>query len=98
MKKYILIILILLSPLPVFLQADNLTSPFNSIVPRPAQITPGSGSFIFSAKTTFAVENQEQATIAHNFIEQGGASPFRDRFFFKNWSVSVKGYAGTDTY
>ena len=69
MKKYILIILILLSPLPVFLQADNLTSPFNSIVPRPAQITPGSGSFIFSAKTTFAVENQEQATIAHNFID-----------------------------
>ena len=26
-------------------------------------------SFIFSAKTTFAVENQEQATIAHNFID-----------------------------
>ncbi len=69
MKRYILIILILLSPLTVFLQADNLTSPLISIVPRPTQIVPGSGNFTFSAKTAFAVENQEQAVIARNFID-----------------------------
>ena len=69
MKRYILIILILLSPLTVFLQADNLTSPLISIVPRPTQIVPGSGNFTFSAKTAFAVENQEQAAIARNFID-----------------------------
>ncbi len=100
MKRYILIILILLSPLTVFLQADNLTSPLISIVPRPTQIVPGSGSFTFSAKTTFAVENQEQAVIARNFIDlftrAAGITPalnvgmqrrtnsFCDRFFFKN--------------
>ena len=69
MKRYILIILILLSPLIAFLQADNLTSPLISIVPRPTQIVPGSGNFTFSAKTAFAVENQEQAAIARNFID-----------------------------
>ena len=69
MKRYILIILILLSPLTVFLQADNLTSPLISIVPRPTQIVPGSGNFTFSAKTAFAVENQGQAAIARNFID-----------------------------
>ena len=69
MKRYILIILILLSPLTVFLQADNLTSPLISIVPRPTQIVPGRGNFTFSAQTVFAVENQEQAVIARNFID-----------------------------
>ena len=69
MKKYILIILILFSPLTVFVQADNLTSPLNSIVPRPVQIVPGSGNFIFSAKTLFVVENEEQAAIVCNFID-----------------------------
>ena len=69
MKKYILIILILLSPLTVFLQADNLTSPLISIVPRPTQIVPGRGNFTFSAQTVFAVESQEQAVIARNFID-----------------------------
>ena len=69
MKKYILIILVLLSPLTAFLQADNLTSPLISIVPRPTHLVPGSGNFTFSAKTAFAVENQEQAAIARNFIK-----------------------------
>ena len=69
MKRYILIILILLSPLTVFLQADNLTSPLISIVPRPTQIVPGRGNFTFSAQTVFAVESQEQAVIARNFID-----------------------------
>ena len=69
MKRYILIILILLSPLTAFLQADNLTSPLISIVPRPTQIVPGRGNFTFSAQTVFAVESQEQAVIARNFID-----------------------------
>lgn len=69
MKRYILIILILLSPLTALLQADNLTSPLISIVPRPTQIVPGSGNFTFSARTVFAVENQEQAVIVRNFID-----------------------------
>ena len=42
------------------IQADNLTQPF-SLVPCPADVVPGTGSFQFSAKTTFAVENEEQA-------------------------------------
>ena len=69
MKKYILISLILLSSPAAFLQADNLTSPLISIVPRPVRVVPGSGSFVFSAKTAFAVENQEQAVIARNLID-----------------------------
>ena len=69
MKRYILIILILLSPLTALLQADNLTSPLISIVPRPTHIVPGSGNFTFSARTVFAVENQEQAVIVRNFID-----------------------------
>ena len=97
-ERYILIILILLSPLTVFLQADNLTSPLISIVPRPTQIVPGSGNFTFSAKTAFAVENQEQAAITRNFIDlftraaeitpalnvgsKRRTNSFRDGFFF----------------
>lgn len=42
------------------IQADNLTHPI-SLVPCPAVITPGTGNFYFSAKTTFAVESEEQA-------------------------------------
>lgn len=41
-------------------QADNLTQPF-SLVPCPANMVPGTGNFHFSAKTTFAVENEAQA-------------------------------------
>lgn len=50
------------------LQADNLTSPLISIVPRPTQIVPGRGNFTFSAQTVFAVESQEQAVIARNLL------------------------------
>ena len=42
------------------IQADNLTPPI-SLVPCPAGIVPGTGNFHFSAKTIFAVENEEQA-------------------------------------
>lgn len=44
----------------VNIQADNLTQPV-SLVPCPVSIVPGTGNFHFSAKTTFAVENEEQA-------------------------------------
>lgn len=43
------------------IQADNLTQPV-SLVPCPVSIVPGTGNFHFSAKTTFAVENEAQAT------------------------------------
>lgn len=49
-------------------QADNLTQPF-SLVPCPAEMVPGTGSFHFSAKTTFAVENEEQAAEARQFAD-----------------------------
>lgn len=42
------------------MQADNLPQTL-SLVPCPASIVPGVGNFQFSAKTTFAVENEEQA-------------------------------------
>ena len=42
------------------IQADNLTQPV-SLVPCPVSIVPGTGNFHFSAKTTFAVENEAQA-------------------------------------
>ena len=38
------------------------------LVPRPAQIVPGSGNYLFSGKTVFAVENEEQAEVARSFI------------------------------
>ena len=38
------------------------------LVPRPAQMVPGSGNYLFSGKTVFAVENEEQAEVARGFI------------------------------
>lgn len=67
MMKYILIIFLLLSPLAT-LHADNLTPPV-SIVPRPVQVVPGSGTFLFSARTEFAVENREQEKVAQGFAD-----------------------------
>ncbi|MDO4164529.1 MAG: family 20 glycosylhydrolase [Bacteroides sp.] len=49
------------------LQADNLTQ--SLLVPYPAQIVPGTGTFRFSSKTTFAVENEEQAAVVRPFID-----------------------------
>ena len=48
------------------IRADNLTQPF-SLVPCPAGIVPGTGNFRFSAGTTFAVENEEQAAEVRQF-------------------------------
>lgn len=50
------------------IQADNLTQPV-SLVPCPGSIVPGTGNFHFSAKTTFAVENEEQAVEVRRFTE-----------------------------
>ena len=55
---YALVCLLLLAVTGI--QADNLTSPI-SLVPCPVSIVPGTGNFHFSAKTTFAVENEAQA-------------------------------------
>lgn len=48
------------------IHADNLTPPV-SLVPCPAAIVPGTGNFCFTAKTTFAVQNEEQAQEARRF-------------------------------
>ena len=78
MTKNILIIFMLLLPL-VDMHADDLTLPPVSIVPSPVQIVPGNGSFTFSDRTVFAVENQEQAAVTRNFIglftESSGITP-----------------------
>ena len=47
---------------------NNLIQPI-SIVPCPANIIPGTGNFQFSSKTTFAVENEEQAEVVRLFNE-----------------------------
>lgn len=67
MMKYLLIALMWLSSLAA-LHADNLTPPV-SIVPRPAQVVPGSGTFLFTAQTEFAVENGEQENVAKGFAD-----------------------------
>lgn len=41
--------------------AENLTQP--QLLPYPAKITAGKGAFSFTAATTFAVENDEQAAV-----------------------------------
>lgn len=39
-----------------------------SMVPRPAQMTPGSGNHLFSDETVFVVENEQQAEVARGLI------------------------------
>lgn len=63
---YILVCFLLLAVANI--QADNLTQPV-SLVPCPGSIVPGTGNFHFSAKTTFAVENEEQAVEVRRFTE-----------------------------
>lgn len=68
MKKYICILLIgLLSPMLAVYADTNLTQTI-PLVPRPAHVVPGSGNYLFSAKTVFAVENKEQAEVANELI------------------------------
>lgn len=58
--RYIYTLVCFLLLTVVHIQADNLTPPV-SLVPCPAALVPGEGNFRFSARTTFAVENEEQA-------------------------------------
>lgn len=76
--KYIYIVLLCLFLAVTNIQADNLTQPF-SLVPCPVSLVPGTGNFHFSAKTSFAVENEGQAEQVHQFTElltrAGGFTP-----------------------
>ncbi|WP_044265153.1 glycoside hydrolase family 20 protein [Bacteroides timonensis] len=64
--KYIYTVLLCLFLAVTNIQADNLTQPF-SLVPCPVSLVPGTGNFHFSAKTSFAVENEEQAEQVRQF-------------------------------
>lgn len=64
MTRTILILLIgFLSSMVAGCSDTNLTHDI-PLVPRPAQMVPGSGNYLFSGKTVFAVENEEQAEVA----------------------------------
>lgn len=68
MIKYIFILLtgFLVS---IVTGCDNINLTHNiSMVPRPAQMMPGSGNHLFSDQTVFAVENEEQAKVARSLI------------------------------
>lgn len=67
-RKYIYILLAgFLLPIVTGCSDTNLTRNI-PLVPRPAEMTPGSGDYLFSDKTVFVVENEEQAKVANNFI------------------------------
>ena len=76
--KYIYTVLLCLFLAVTNIQADNLTQPF-SLVPCPVSLVPGTGNFHFSAKTSFAVENEGQAEHVRQFTElltrAGGFTP-----------------------
>ena len=76
--KYIYTVLLCLFLAVTNIQADNLTQPF-SLVPCPVSLVPGRGNFHFSAKTSFAVENEGQAEQVRQFTElltrAGGFTP-----------------------
>ena len=63
MIKYIFILLIgFLLPITTGCTDTNLTHDI-PLVPRPAHLMPGSGNYLFSDKTVFVVENEEQAVL-----------------------------------
>lgn len=76
--KYIYTVLLCLFLAVTNIQADNLTQPF-SLVPCPVSLVPGTGNFHFSAKTSFAVENEGQAEQVRQFTglltHAGGFTP-----------------------
>ena len=73
MIKYIFILLTgFLASIVTGCDNTNLTRSI-SMVPRPAQMMPGSGNHLFSDQTVVAVENEEQAEIAREMC-------IRDRF------------------
>lgn len=68
MIKYIFILLTgFLASIVTGCNNTNLTHCI-SMVPRPAQMMPGSGNHLFSDQTVFAVENEEQAKVARSLI------------------------------
>ncbi len=68
MIKYIFILLTGLLT-SIVAGCDNTNSTHSiSMVPRPVQTVPGSGSHLFSDQTVFAVENEEQAEVAGSLI------------------------------
>ena len=63
MIKYIFILLIgFLLPVTTGCTDTNLTHDI-PLVPRPAHLVPGSGNYLFSDKTVFVVENEEQPVL-----------------------------------
>ena len=66
LMKYIYTVLLCLFLAVTNIQADNLAQPF-SLVPCPVSLVPGTGNFHFSAKTSFAVENEGQAEQVRQF-------------------------------
>ena len=70
MTRTILILLIgFLSSIVAGCSDTNLTHDI-PLVPRPAHLVPGSGNYLFSDKTVFVVENEEQATVAASLISR----------------------------
>ena len=68
MIKYIFILLTgFLASIVTGCDNTNLTRSI-SMVPRPAQMMPGSGNHLFSDQTVFVVENEEQAEVARSLI------------------------------
>ena len=68
MIKYIFILLTgFLVSIVTGCDNTNLTHSI-SMVPRPAQMMPGSGNHLFSDQTVFVVENEEQAEVARSLI------------------------------
>lgn len=68
MIKYIYMLLVgLIIPIVIGCENTNLTHSI-SIVPRPAQMMPGSGNYFFSDKTVFVVENEEQVEAVNGLI------------------------------
>ncbi|WP_329905556.1 beta-N-acetylhexosaminidase [Porphyromonas pogonae] len=69
MTRYIFILwVIILSPIAFGCGTCKPVSNI-SLVPRPMQVVPGDGNFIFTDKTVFSVESAEQALIANSFID-----------------------------
>lgn len=69
MVKYIFLVLIgLVLPFVTVYPTDTNLKQTLPLIPCPAQIVPGNGNYLFSAKTIFAVENKEQAEVAKDFI------------------------------
>lgn len=69
MTRTILLLLIgLLSWIVAGCTPDSNLTHHISLVPRPAQMVPGNGDYVFSDETVFAVENEEQAKVAQGII------------------------------